>query len=117
MRLTKETVIKREARALELFGNGLDIAGVNDTLFQETGMRMGLNRLYELRAQHQKANPAPEPEPKPEVVKIDETAEEAVENAGHWCKPTVLETNDPKAFSKSTILHKGERVTVELMEK
>ncbi len=109
MRLSKDKVIKREARAIELFKTGMEIAKVNDTLFQEDGMRMALNRLYELRDESGYTKKT-----KPEVAKPADTA---VENPDPFHKPVVLETNDPNAFSKKTTLFQGKIVTVELMEK
>jgi hypothetical protein len=103
MRLSKETVARREAKAADLFKSGLDIIQVNDTLFQEDGHRMAIGRLYELRDKHQPKIEIIEAKPGP-VVETKEFFPGA-------------KLSDPNAFSKTTTLFKGSVVTVELMEK
>jgi hypothetical protein len=50
-RLAKTVVAQREAEALAAFQAGSTVKEVNDALFLKHGKRMGLKRIYELKAQ------------------------------------------------------------------
>lgn len=107
MRLSKATVARREARASELFKQGMDIAQVNDTLLKEDGHRMAIGRLYELRDQFQ-----------PPTPKIEKGEEPTVDfNEAFGSKTRCVKLSNPDDFPTHKILFKGNIVTVELMEK
>jgi len=105
MRLSKETVARREKMAADCFKNGMDIVQVNEALFQIDGHKMAIGRLYELRDQNQ-----------PKIkVEIQEEPEPIAEPVQFFAPRAQL--SNPDDFSKITTLFKGKIVTVELMEK
>ena len=55
-RLKQETVTQRETEAFESFKKGASVKEVNDALFTKYGKRMGLKRIYEIKAQSKVAN-------------------------------------------------------------
>lgn len=50
-RIKKELVEQREAEVVQAFVNGASVKEANEALFTKHGKRMGLARIYELRAQ------------------------------------------------------------------